>query len=107
MRKLLIAVVLTILPFSANSTPAWMGSYHKIGDIYTYDTKDSMSVFLVGSTCQNTKNYYTIRSDHAANARQLIAIVLTAKTAGKNVRFYVDSSLDPTFCYIKGIWVRD
>ena len=107
MKKILFGIIFTILPFAANSAPTWMSTFHNVGDIYTYGTKDALAVFLVGSTCPNLRDHYYIDPTLVSNGNQLISIVLTAKAAGKKLRFYVDNAVDTENCYIKGVWMQD
>ena len=102
-----VAVVLFCCSPPTYASPSWMGTYHYVGGVYAYGEADTLSVFLDGVQCANQKNYYHISPVYVNNAKQLIAMILTAKASGKRVRFFEDSTIDTIGCYIKGVWVED
>jgi len=88
----------------------WTSSHsegHLIGDIYTYGANDTLSVFLKGRNCENTKNYFWISPDHVSNANQLISMVLAAKMGNKKVLFNYKLDSDGNHCFVKGFRMMD
>ena len=115
MKKLLLIFTLSLAPLNSYGAPEWMPTFHNVGDIYTYDQKDTLAVYLEGNTCPNQKNYYYIVPEiHTGsevitigNASQMISIILTAKASGKKVRFYPQNNVNSAHCYIRGVWMQD
>ncbi|MCH2160076.1 MAG: hypothetical protein MK096_15005 [Oleiphilaceae bacterium] len=83
------------------------GSGHLIGDIYTYGVKDTLSVYLVGRECENTKKYFVIGPPYVENGDQLIALVLAAKMAGKHIKFFYSNSEDTSNCFVRGVRILE
>lgn len=105
MKKLFLLCLLMIaLPsFAANTNTG----YRQINDIYTYNGEDELYVYLEGVSCPNTKNYFTVAPSRAANAKQLISMILAAKMAKATVNIMYDPDEHSTHCFIKGLWLRN
>lgn len=104
-KNLLLIILLAITPslYAANT----LTDYRLINDVYTYTSEDTLYVYLAGVSCPNTKNYFSVDPNRAANAKQLISMILAAKMAKASVNIMYDPDEDSTHCYIKGLWLRN
>ena len=104
--KNILLIILLILPFFSYSANTWTG-WRTIDDIYTYTDEDTLYVNLNGITCPKTKNYFTIHPNEVSNAKQLISMVLAAKMSKTQVNVLYDPEQSPTFCFFKGLQLRN
>lgn len=105
MKKLLF-ICLSMLAFPSFAANTFT-DYRQINDVYTYNSEDTLFVYLDGVTCPNAKSYFTVVPPRAANAKQLISMILAAKMAKASVNIMYDPNEDSTHCYIKGLWLRN
>lgn len=100
-------IMLTLLIFStsAKSAGQWT-DWKEIGLVYTYTVPSSLHVYLIGETCPNTKNYFSITDAKQANAAQLVSMILVAKSSKKKVRVFYDPNDSDTLCYFKGLQIE-
>jgi hypothetical protein len=104
--KNILLIVLLTLPCFSYSAQTWT-DWRGIGNIYTYTDEDTLYIYLNGITCPNTKDYFTIHPSVASNAKQLISMILAAKMTKTQVNILYDPEENPTFCYIKGLILKN
>ncbi len=103
--KSIVLIILITFSLSVKSSDRWT-DWSEIGVVYTYTTPNSLHVHLIGETCPNTKNYFSITDAKQANAAQLVSMILVAKSSKKKVRVFYDSNESDTFCYFKGLQIE-
>lgn len=103
--KSIILVILITFSFFAKSANQWT-DWKEIGMVYTYTVPNSLHVYLIGETCPNTKNYFSITDAKQANAAQLVSMILVAKSSKKKVRVFYNPNESDTLCYFKGLQVE-
>jgi len=109
--KGLICVCVLLLSLSVQADSLWTqssnsGAGHLVGDIYAYGVVDTLSVYLEGKPCENTKPYFFINPTYVKNGNQLISLVLAAKMAGKKIGIFYTND-DGIHCNVKGIRILD
>ena len=104
--KTLFITILLLFSLFSKAADTWT-DWKEIGDIYTYTSEDTLYVYLNGISCPNTKKYFTIHPSIAKNAQQMIAMVLAAKMAKTKINILYDPEQSPTYCYFKGIKLRN
>ncbi len=104
--KKLTFIILTVISFTTLASPKWTG-FREVGLIYTYNDLDSLYVYLKGESCPSKKNYFSIIGTQQKNAKQLISMILTAKSSKKKVNIYYGASESEVLCYIHGLQIEE
>jgi len=100
-----LVLALFIFSTSVKSANQWT-DWSEIGLVYTYTTPNSLHVYLIGETCPNTKNYFSITDAKQANAAQLVSMILVAKSSKKKVRVFYDPNEGEVQCFFKGLQIE-
>ena len=104
--KILLTTILLFFTFSSQAADTWT-DWRDIDDIYTYTSEDTLYVYLKDVSCPNTKKYFTINPSVAGNAKQMISMVLAAKMSKTKINVLYDPEQNSTYCYFKGIKLRN
>ncbi len=108
MEKKLKYLIGLLLVISGNvfSEDLWT-DWAEVDIIYTYNSKDSLYVYLKDVSCPNTKKYFTISGDVQDNASQLISMILAARMAKVDVNIQYDPAAHTAYCYVKGLQLKN
>jgi hypothetical protein len=99
-------VALLIFSSLTQASDTWSG-WRDIDDIYTYTSEDTLYVYLKDISCPNAKNYFAIVPSVAANAKQMISMVLAAKMSKTQINVLYDPEQSSSHCYFKGLKLRN
>ena len=103
--RILLSIILLCASTFSNAENIWT-DWRSIESIYTYTSEDTLYVWLEGIQCPNTKKYFVIDPTVAANAKQLISMVLAAKMSKSKVNVFYDPEASTAYCYFKGLQIQ-
>ncbi len=106
MKKIMLLILSMAVTLPLQAADIWT-DYKTVGDIYTFVEEDHLYVYLDGVSCPKAKSYFIIHPSRTNNAKQMIAMILAAKMSKAQINLFYDPDDDPTFCFVKGVRIRN